>query len=169
MWFILVVILIVIVVVLYNQRTTVDNKTTLKTKQLKFKVGDGWTWTISTTNNNEVVRSSSEKIIADWLQSKWYIYGYERPIIVDGYPKACPDFYLPKQNVYLEFWGEINEWYKEDRKKKQAFYYSNMIKVIEIYPWDLWSKSKTWKSFPDLEKLENKFISECKRLWIKRD
>lgn len=116
-----------------------------------------WSWSkgkLSVTNNNEQVRSSSEKIIADLLKSKGIIYEYETPIKDNNWTiQALPDFFLVKQKCYLEFWGEIDDWYKEDRRKKQAYYKANNIKVIDIYPNMLWKKASSWKMFPDKDML----------------
>lgn len=116
-----------------------------------------WTWSlwnISVTDNNELVRSSSEKIIADLLKSKGIIYEYETPIKDDNWTIiVLPDFFLVNENCYLEFWGEIDDGYKKDRRKKQAYYKANNIKVINIYPNMLWKKTASWKLYADKDML----------------
>ncbi len=46
-----------------------------------------------------------------------------------------PDFYLKKENVYLEYWGLTEDKsYEEKRKFKLDAYKLNNIKVVELFP-----------------------------------
>ena len=50
-----------------------------------------------------------------------------------------PDFFLPEYDIYVEFWGMIdNEKYKENIfKPKMKIYKSNLIDMISLYPRNL--------------------------------
>jgi hypothetical protein len=95
----------------------------------------------SYTENGTIVKSYSEKIIADYLDEINLQYEYE-PII--HYVYARPDFYLPEHDVYVEFWGLIDaeephlrRRYEKSMKRKMAIYHKNNIKFISIYPRNL--------------------------------
>ncbi|MEK6832467.1 MAG: hypothetical protein AABY32_00335 [Nanoarchaeota archaeon] len=56
-----------------------------------------------------------------------------------SYHEIRPDFYLPEYNIYVEYWGMINnEEYKEKTyKPKKELYNRNMIDLINLYPKNL--------------------------------
>ena len=60
------------------------------------------------TLQGELVRSLSEKYIADFLFTHGMKYEYEHPLFLDG-RSIRPDFYLPAYNTYIEFWGMLEE------------------------------------------------------------
>ena len=63
----------------------------------------------SVTLRGEVVRSYSEKVIADWLFRRGIRYDYERPVFDSrGRRVGVPDFYLPDYGVYFEYRGLAN-------------------------------------------------------------
>ncbi len=95
------------------------------------------------TLRGEKVRSLSEKYIADYLFMNKIDYQYEKPLRLEGYA-IKPDFYLPAYNVYIEFWGmldERNPKYWEGFRWKKQNYFKHGIKFVPIRPEDL----------PDLE------------------
>lgn len=61
------------------------------------------------TERGEIVRSKSEKIIADKLYTLGIPYRYEYPLILEGNIKVYPDFTILKmpqrEEVYLEHFG----------------------------------------------------------------
>ena len=92
---------------------------------------------LSETNNGEIVRSNSERVIADYFSSLNIRYEYERKIRGIG----KPDFYLPDYDVYVEYWGlvdaddySVKNEYVKTMKWKMAQYHSRNIKFISIYP-----------------------------------
>jgi len=96
------------------------------------------------TARGEVVRSIAEKRITDILFCHGVRYEYE-PKLVSGWwvfkkVVSIPDFYLSDYNVYIEFWGLVNEKadYRKHMKWKMKQYHNNRIKVISIYPDNLW-------------------------------
>jgi hypothetical protein len=95
---------------------------------------------MSKTKKGEMVRSKSEKIIADWLTKNKIEYEYEKTITLSNNQKILSDFYLPKEEIYVEYWGmsslnnETGESYRERKWEKQNLYKMDNIKLIELYP-----------------------------------
>ncbi len=87
------------------------------------------------TNSGVRVRSRSEKRIAELLDKRGITYRYEHPLILDGI-ELRPDFYLPREKVFIEFWGladdDMN--YVEKMNGKKWLYRKHGIKVISLYP-----------------------------------
>jgi hypothetical protein len=95
----------------------------------------------SITGNGEVVKSYSEKRIADYLKKKNIRYLYERS---GDFAIRNPDFYLPDYDVYVEFWGLLDAddpWtrmkYEQNMRRKMAIYHRRNKKLVSIYPQNL--------------------------------
>ena len=94
----------------------------------------------SMTLRGEVVRSYSEKVIADWLFRRGIRYAYERPVFDRrGSLISRPDFYLPDYDVYVEYWGLAGTDRKYDRttRWKTLQYRRNGVSVVSLYPGEL--------------------------------
>ena len=94
----------------------------------------------SMTLRGEVVRSYSEKVIADWLFRRGIRYAYERPVFDPrGRRVAVPDFYLPDYGVYVEYWGLVggDRGYEKRMARKTERYLRNGVRVVSLYPGDL--------------------------------
>ena len=104
------------------------------------------------TLKGEKVKSEAEKKIADLLFTHNIPYKYEKTAYTRGlfgtflFAKKIgkPDFYLPSQNLYIEYWGLVNHsnrWkrakYIRSMKWKMAMYYKNKIRFVSIYPRNL--------------------------------
>ncbi|MDG7011925.1 MAG: zinc ribbon domain-containing protein [Nitrososphaerota archaeon] len=98
------------------------------------------------TLRGEVVRSNSERVIADYFSRRGIRYAYEHPAMSRwGYRRISrPDFYLPDYGVYVEFWGLVNvpddsarSKYERSMKWKMAQYHRNGIRFVSLYPSDL--------------------------------
>lgn len=89
------------------------------------------------TSSGIRVRSKAERRIAELLDSCCIPYRYEHPITIDGI-KLHPDFFLPNEDVYIEFWGmpRYGKYYRTMKKKKHL-YSKHGIKVIHLYPKDM--------------------------------
>lgn len=88
-------------------------------------------------DNGVYVRSVSELCIANWLYANRIVFEYERAIDFGGDTAHC-DFYLPVQNVYVEFWGMINdEQYIAYKQWKEPLYAKYGYKLVSLYPGDL--------------------------------
>ena len=98
------------------------------------------------------VRSKGEKQIANFLTEHGISFKYE-PRLKLGKQKIRPDFYLPRYEVYIEFWGPINDDanYQLAACLKQALYRFYRIKVISVYPCNLKDlRSYFVKTFPEI-------------------
>ena len=92
------------------------------------------------TLRGEVVRSRSEKVIADWLFRRGIRYAYERSVFdSSGHRMGVPDFYLPDFGVYVEYWGLVgaDRGYERRMTRKIERYLRNGIRVVSLYPGDL--------------------------------
>jgi hypothetical protein len=100
----------------------------------------------SVTQRGEVVRSNSERIIADYFSRSGIRYVYEHPAMSRwGFRRISrPDFYLPDYGVYVEYWGLVNLpnnsvrlRYERSMRWKIRQYHRNGIRFISLYPGEL--------------------------------
>ncbi len=77
------------------------------------------------------VRSKAEALLDNWLYHSGIVHAYERKIPIRE--EMYSDFYLPKGNVYIEYWGnnEDNR-YLTRKKQKIALYKKYNLSLIEI-------------------------------------
>jgi len=96
------------------------------------------------TKSGFLVRSKGEKAIADWLFSHNIKAYYEsQTLFLEGY-LCTPDFWLPKQKTYIEFYGGYpGSWKKKVIKNK--LYKKYEIPVISITPSELEDLDKELK------------------------
>lgn len=108
-------------------------------------------------------RSKSERKIAEFLMSCGIKFIYEDPIVLEGI-KLHPDFYLPSDKVYIEFWGmaDFDASYRMMMGKKLRLYRKHNVRLISIYPGEMGSLKKvlakryekiTGKVFPSAAQL----------------
>jgi len=84
-----------------------------------------------------VVQSRGERQIADWLAAHGIPYRYDDKFqIIQGFA-VRPDFYLPRYDVYIEFWGLDTTDYKIGMLLKQKLYQQEGKRLISLYPADL--------------------------------
>jgi hypothetical protein len=95
------------------------------------------------TQRGEVVRSNSERTIADYFHRNDIRYVYEQDAMNRRNSRRIsrPDFYLPDYGIYVEYWGmlgvedsRVRSRYERSMKWKMAQYHQNGIKFISIYP-----------------------------------
>lgn len=104
------------------------------------------------TERGELVRSKSEKILADKFYRMGLPYVYECPLMIQGYGYICPDFVVlnkfTRKEYYWEHFGLMSDKdYCEKSVKKMNQYIKN-----EIYPGDkLISTYETEKSVIDFK------------------
>ncbi|MDE1853271.1 MAG: hypothetical protein KGI38_05940 [Thaumarchaeota archaeon] len=98
------------------------------------------------TLRGEVVRSNSERVIADYFSRSGVRYVYEQPAVSRwGLRRISrPDFYLPDYRVYVEYWGLVNlpdtfarSKYQRSMKWKMEQYRRNGIRCISLHPREL--------------------------------
>ena len=89
------------------------------------------------TADRTVVQSRGERQIADWLTAHGVDYRYDDKFqIIQGFA-IRPDFYLPRYDVYIEYWGMDTTDYKIGMLLKQKLYQQQGKKLISLYPDDL--------------------------------
>jgi hypothetical protein len=117
----------------------------------------------SITIKGEKVKSKSEKIIADSLYYLWIDYIYEKDLIIKNKKVANPDFYLPKYNIWIEFWWLNDDKYNQIKEFKMRKYNEYGLKYINIY-WNDIRNNK--KKYLDKEKtilfLKNEILKHFK-------
>lgn len=87
------------------------------------------------TLDGHMVRSKAEMLIANWLTNNHIQYFYEKP--APGTPYFC-DFYLPEQDMYIEYWGRIDDpEYRECMDQKIEAYQKQGLGLISITDEDI--------------------------------
>ena len=82
-----------------------------------------------------MVQSKAERAIADFFARNGIECHYERPIPPDARFKC--DFYLPRDDVYVEYWGKPDEpEYHRRMEEKKAAYRMAGLRLVEVYPED---------------------------------
>jgi len=112
----------------------------------------------SVTLRGELVRSRSEKAIADWFCRNGVRYVYEYPAFDRrGSVISRPDFYLPDYGVYLEYWGLAGAGNEYDRtmRWKTEQYRTNGVRVVSLYPSELDNLDAVFRSKLDRAGLES--------------
>jgi hypothetical protein len=87
------------------------------------------------------MKSRGERSIARTLHQYDIPYRYE-PLLQlhdNGIQRTIrPDFYLPIDNLYIEYFGRItNPEYDQRMRHKQRLYAQNNLHLISVYPWTL--------------------------------
>ena len=95
----------------------------------------------SVTKLGEVVRSDSERRIADYFTGNGIRYQYEKPAMNRWGLKRIsrPDFYLPDYGVYVEYWGLVGAdgGCEKRMARKTVLYLRSGVRVVSLYPGDL--------------------------------
>lgn len=89
------------------------------------------------TADRTVVQSKGERQIADWLSAHGIEYRYDDKFqIIQGFA-VRPDFYLPRYDLYIEYWGLDTTDYKIGMLLKQKLYQQEGKKLASLYPADV--------------------------------
>lgn len=90
---------------------------------------DGWQGKRFETRRGELVRSTYERRVADWLYDQCIDYTYEPPLPFSNHGSA--DFFA--NGWYIEIWGVIgSKEYAARREEKRAGYTLSGVPLIEI-------------------------------------
>lgn len=83
------------------------------------------------------VRSDGERVIDNYFFYRKIPHAYEKPLYLDKnqykIEAIVPDFYLPQQDVYVEFLGYSGEQYVKENEFKRKIYADLGVTVIYIY------------------------------------
>jgi hypothetical protein len=83
------------------------------------------------TTDGHMVRSRGEVLIDNWLYMQGIVHAYERRLPIEE--DVLCDFYLPRGNVYIEYWGlEKDPKYLERMQKKKAIYDKHAFNLVNI-------------------------------------
>lgn len=83
------------------------------------------------TKDGHMVRSRAEVIIDNALYDYKLAHAYERKLPIEE--ELYSDFFIPTENVYIEFWGmEDDPKYAERKKVKLEIYKKYDFKLIEL-------------------------------------
>jgi len=105
--------------------------------------------------DGHMVRSRGELIIDNYLYNSQITHAYERRVPIEE--ELYCDFYLPKGNVYIEFWGlEDDATYAKRKETKLALYSANNLNLIELRD-------------ADIENIDDKFPPKLRKFGIKID
>lgn len=92
-------------------------------------------------NKYSRLKSKGERQIAATLDEYQIRYIYEPNLRLNDHGKQKllrPDFYLPDQDLIVEYFGRTgNNDYDQRTQKKLTLYQQNGIDILAIYPWDL--------------------------------
>ena len=87
------------------------------------------------------LKSAGERTIATALDHYGipFIYEPKLPILDSGRRRVFrPDFYLPNQDIYIEYFGRAgNDGYDLRSAEKMRLYEAHRYSLIPLYPWDL--------------------------------
>jgi predicted nuclease of restriction endonuclease-like RecB superfamily len=82
-------------------------------------------------DDGDIVKSRGEAMIDNWLHNNTIEHIYERTIKLGGKTLKY-DWYLPKYDVYVEYWGFYGKKYKNRRDEKEKLYQNFGKKLISI-------------------------------------
>ena len=101
------------------------------------------------TESGIMVQSQGEKKIADWLYDHNIEFLYDKPMRVSGWRSPLrPDFYLKKHRTIIEFFGLMdNLKYANKSTNKLSTYWQMNLRVLSIYPEDLYKLDKKISKF----------------------
>jgi predicted nuclease of restriction endonuclease-like RecB superfamily len=113
--FLLILILIYFGIKKYKNKSKFNKKTE---KISTFRCLDG-----------HLVKSKGELIIDNYLFFLGIQHIYEKVISLRGNKVKC-DWYLPKYDIYIEYWGYYGKRYNKRKKEKLRLYQKENIKII---------------------------------------
>lgn len=112
-----------------SQQTKEPYKTTIDNFREKFPA-------TLRTKDGHMVRSRAEVIIDNALYDYRLAHAYERKLPIEE--ELYSDFFIPSENVYIEFWGmEGDPKYAERKKAKIEIYKKYDFKLIELNDSDI--------------------------------
>lgn len=81
--------------------------------------------------DGHIVRSKGELIIDNFLHNNNIQHEYEKTIKVRGKPIKC-DWYLPKLDIYIEYWGYFGKEYMKRKEEKIKLYKQGKLTLLSI-------------------------------------
>ena len=90
----------------------------------KFRATDG-----------HMVQSKAELVIDNWLYNRRIFHIPEKSLEIEE--KCYCDFYLPDQDIYVEYWGLNDPEYNRRKETKQGIYKKYSLKLVELTESDM--------------------------------
>ena len=107
--------------------------------------------------DGHVVKSKGEMIIDNYLYFLNIYHKYEKSIYING-SKIKYDWYLPKYNVYIEYWGYGGKTYEIRKRQKLRLYKKaklNLISIENYMFYDIYSEfDRLLKKYIDIKRLK---------------
>jgi hypothetical protein len=148
---ILVLIIIIIIKIIQKAFITKKKEELPNSKRIQlFKCLDG-----------HFVKSKGELIIDNYLTILGIDHIYEKTIKIKGNNVKC-DWYLPDNDIYIEYWGSSGQKYNKRKKEKLKLYKianKKLISIENIMFGDLYS---------NIDKMLKKFLksTDSKKIFI---
>jgi len=99
------------------------------------------------------VRSRGELLIDNWLYRHGILHAYEKVIYDSKDVKMRCDFYLPEDDVYIEYWGLEKEEYQKRRQEKEKLYQKLSLRFFAVENNDIY----------DLDAHLGRMLAQCLR------
>ena len=123
----------------FKEVTTIDQPISQQSKELHKTTTDNFREKFPATlrtKDGHMVRSRAEVIIDNALYDYRLAHAYERKLPIEE--ELYSDFFIPSENVYIEFWGmEDDTKYAERKKTKIEIYKKYDFKLIELNDSDI--------------------------------
>ncbi len=123
----------------FNQVNVIEQPNTHTEKEIPKTTNDNFREKFPATlrtKDGHMVRSRAEVIIDNALYDYKLAHAYERKLPIEE--ELYSDFFIPSENVYIEFWGMENDpKYAERKKVKIEIYKKYDFKLIELNDSDL--------------------------------
>lgn len=149
--------LILLVVIFFTYKSLKKRRERDKKKKQKKQPSQSIQIKKYTCLDGHVVKSKGELIIDNYLHLLKIEHKYERSIYLYGL-KIKYDWYLPKYDVYIEYWGYGGKKYEKRKREKLHLYKKakfNLISVENYMFYDIYSEfDKLLKKFIDMKKLK---------------
>lgn len=102
--------------------------------------------------DGDVVRSISECLLDNYFYRHGIQHTYEDVIVKSAEHQYKYDWYFPKIDTYIEFFGYSGNKYHKNSEDKRKFYIKNRLSMIEIGP-------------QELDDLDHKIPAKFGKLW----
>lgn len=123
----------------FKEVTIIEQPATLSEKNASITTNDNFREKFPAklrTKDGHMVRSRAEVIIDNALYDYKLAHAYERKLPIEE--ELYSDFFIPSENVYIEFWGmEDDPKYDERKKAKIEIYRKYDFKLIELNDSDI--------------------------------
>ncbi|MBY9003290.1 MAG: hypothetical protein KGD73_04910 [Candidatus Lokiarchaeota archaeon] len=144
--------LILLIAIFITYKLLKKKRENEKTKKPKIEPSQSIQIKKYTCLDRHAVRSKGELIIDNYLYLLKIDHKYEKSIHVLG-SKIKYDWYLPKYDVYIEYWGYGGKAYEKRKKEKLRLYKKAKLRLISI------ENYMFYDIYSEIDRLLKKFIN----------